>query len=547
MFYSSLLALSLVAATPRFIADLNSTPATPYTGARVFATVGDKAYFSLGTSAGVELWVTDLSSGTTRMVKDIHPGGTSSTPFFVGVLGERVFFLADDGVHGSELWSTDGTREETRLLKDIRPGPGNTGYRGWILWNSTFYFLANDGVHGIELWRSDGTPEGTQLVSDAIPGPNGFSDESTRLLEFEGALYFSSYNQLWRTDGTAAGTRLVYAVDESTHTRRLSPSIHGGKLWFSSGYSSLYIWNLYVTDGTPEGTQMVSTIAPSTGPNRDVGGMYVFGVWSGSNGVYDIVLRATDGTRGGTKTIATIRSNDTRLMSSWPDPNGSQALFAVSTSSGISLWRTDGTSTGTSSFHSLQRLLNDPSRIGSQFVYVGVDQTGPAVFVWDGVAAPRAVRRFAGLPATNMALQNGGRLYFVASDALTGLEPWTTDGTEEGTVLLGDLSPGSDGTNFTKLSAGGPQVLLSGTPAGGAPSVWRTHGTPEATSRVFEGRLDDVAWSGTTLGVFSTEGTGCLLRVLPEGGSEGLVTRFWSEPNTGAFPTNWTSGGRSPT
>jgi hypothetical protein len=40
----------------------------------------------------------------TNLVFDIHPTG-SADPFRLTHVGTRLFFSADDGVHGTELWS----------------------------------------------------------------------------------------------------------------------------------------------------------------------------------------------------------------------------------------------------------------------------------------------------------------------------------------------------------------------------------------------------------------------------------------------------------
>ena len=72
--------------------------------------------------------------------------------------------------------------------------------------NDRLYFFANDGVHGKELWQSDGTPGGTTMVEDTTPGPVGLWATYATLPEFTaicGALYFSVDDgvhgpELWR-------------------------------------------------------------------------------------------------------------------------------------------------------------------------------------------------------------------------------------------------------------------------------------------------------------------------------------------------------------
>src|SRR5262245_23052228 len=61
-----------------------------------------------------------------ELVADIVPGVASSNPSHFVVVNNRLFFVADDGVHGPELWTSDGTATNTALVKDINPGSGGS-------------------------------------------------------------------------------------------------------------------------------------------------------------------------------------------------------------------------------------------------------------------------------------------------------------------------------------------------------------------------------------------------------------------------------------
>ena len=64
-----------------------------------------------------------VRAGEPYLVKDINPGPESSFLTWLTRVGDRVFFIATDGVHGQELWVSDGTEQGTYMVMDIVPGP----------------------------------------------------------------------------------------------------------------------------------------------------------------------------------------------------------------------------------------------------------------------------------------------------------------------------------------------------------------------------------------------------------------------------------------
>lgn len=93
------------------------------------------------------------------------------------IVGNTLFFAANDATNGFELWKSDGTTAGTVMVKDINPGSADSlfHYSESIAIGNTFYFQATD-AQSCELWKSDGTTAGTVIVNSA--GSHGWGGDT---------------------------------------------------------------------------------------------------------------------------------------------------------------------------------------------------------------------------------------------------------------------------------------------------------------------------------------------------------------------------------
>jgi len=288
------------------------------------------------------------------IVIDINPGSDGSNPSQFTKVGNLVYFVANDSVHGFELWKSDGTVSGTIMVKDVKAGSesSNTFLMGEL--GNHFYFVADDGVHGWELWKTDGTETGTVMVKDINPGSGygiypasvgdgGFAITSTHIF-FEGK-DGNGVEGLWKSDGTDAGTVMVVDIEP------YSISAFGNSVLFSGRGSDAngdpVGIELMLSDGTVSGTVLIKDIFPGVDSNDNPYNGIPGSEFVELNGIYYFIAEypddvfetwRTDGTEVGTYSVGCTFS-EAELV------NVDNALYFAQ--SFTELWMSDGSCSGT--------------------------------------------------------------------------------------------------------------------------------------------------------------------------------------------------------
>ncbi|MBJ23228.1 MAG: hypothetical protein CMB64_01020, partial [Euryarchaeota archaeon] len=156
------------------VADIYSGTSASGPGKEGLATlVGDTLYFSANgaSGSGHELWAHDTSNASTWQVAEINSvgwGGSSNPGYFMAtVVGDTLYFSADDGSSGVELWAHDTSNSSTWQVADIKFGTGDgvPGLHMSKVIGDTLYFDAYDGISGYELWAHDTSNSSTWQVA----------------------------------------------------------------------------------------------------------------------------------------------------------------------------------------------------------------------------------------------------------------------------------------------------------------------------------------------------------------------------------------------
>ncbi len=527
-----------------------SCAATDWSFPRLTA-AGQRVFFAADDGvSGRELWTSNGTTQGTYRVADLVPGSGSGDPQEITAVGDAVFFSAVDGAtgrrllfrsdgttagtapvitalewpsnlmasasalffsaetsgSGAELWRTDGTSQGTVQVKDIVPGPDGSYPRGLTALGAGFYFSARESRdEGHELWVSDGTEAGTFVVKDlrgASAEPEGLTAAGDRL--FYWARDAEAGRELWVSDGTSAGTSKVFDITAGAAGSYPEGLVDmGGVLAFVATDESLGR-ELWLSDGTEAGTVLLKDIAPEAGsasPEQPY--------WRADRTARvgdTLVFLAADAEHGAELWGSDLTTAGTRLLKDLtPGPPGSEVVFLGTTGDKLffwgapalggmwpnwTLWRTDGTETGTI-------LLKDvrfvdfglySAAVEDVLYFEGWDEVGGRE-LWrsDGTAGGTyRVKDIAPGAADSdpcCVTKVGSTVFFVASDATGDRELWRTDGTEAGTHRVKDINPfgSSMGWGAAVFAAVGDVLFFDGNDGGHGRELWKSDGTEAGT------------------------------------------------------------------
>ncbi len=113
--------------------------------------IGDVIYFAGSVTGTFQLYKYELLTGNTSLVATINNSGHSMPAGFI-YYANKVFFVADDGVHGRELWVLNHDNTVSMVADIISPPTTNEQPDNLTVYNGKLYFTAM-GDLGDELYE----------------------------------------------------------------------------------------------------------------------------------------------------------------------------------------------------------------------------------------------------------------------------------------------------------------------------------------------------------------------------------------------------------
>jgi ELWxxDGT repeat protein len=303
----------------------------------------------------------------------------------------------------------------------------------------------------------DGEP--LRLVQDILPGAEGsivsyFGVLPTgRLADVDGTLYFvadtgQGTTGLWKTDGTAAGATLLITRPTGSYQPPFSQLTNvGGTLYFTMVINDVPR-ELWKSDGTPAGTLLVKQFSSISYSLTDVGGG-VFFTADGGDGA-GVELWKSNGSEAGTTRVADIMPGvGTSNSRSLTEMNGTLFFSADDGIHGAELWKSDGNSVTmvkdiVPPFGSFPNLLTN---VDGTLYFSIIDFTAEfgRTRLWksdgseEGTVEVKNLSPDSFITQIDSMVSVNGMAFFCANTAETGFALWRSDGTEAGTIPLAPM------------------------------------------------------------------------------------------------------------
>lgn len=377
-----------------------------------------------------EIWTVDDSVVGAHSVSDIEPQPLDSRVRIELTIGSNVFFTYENGPQ-IELWRTDGTTDGIQFLSPSNGVPLTE-------FNGKAYFFQSG-----QLWKTDGTSAGTGQVTSGTSIFNG------RMVRAGGNLYFVGIEagrlEIWVLDGTTEKLRGLTHVDPSGHGFRLSTLVGVGSTLFMAADDGIHGTALWASDDTTDGTRMLKEIQTGNSDSSpseltNVNGDLYFTADSSDPPTFRGIWKGPSGAHGTSQPLS-----GSPTAQSLVNANGS-LFFVGSYFNGTNVWTANS-----SGVHEVRGDAFVPYYLGATLAVAGdtvysmfqgaASTNSLGLWKTKGTAAETVlVHKFDSTSTIFESVSIGNSIYFVADDSLHGYELWKSDGTEAGTFMLGDLS-----------------------------------------------------------------------------------------------------------
>ncbi len=279
----------------------------------------------------------------------------------------------------------------------------------------------------------------SQLIKDVNRTEAVDFNEYSDFTRAGSTMYFVSLGkELWKSNGTSGGTIRLKSLTAVSNLTAVGNILYfvgtdgsGAELWKTDGASTVRVKDIRAGSSGSSPSQLV-----------DVNGTLYFIANDGKTGVE---VWKSNGTSTGTLLVKDIfpgtgSSSPSRLT----NVNGTLYFNANDNTNGYELWKSNGTASGTL----LVKNINPGTKASSH---------------------PQLL--------TNL----NGTLYFTATDGSTGQELWKSNGTSAGTVRVKDIYPGVTGSSIDNITAVGDVIMFSATNGTNGKELWKSNGTSAGT------------------------------------------------------------------
>ena len=205
------------------------------------------------------------------------------------------------------------------------------------------------------------------------------------------------------------------------------------------------------------------------------------------------VLYFADGGLRSTRTTTTLKAFDVTNFDGRLAPYASRMMFPAPSTSFpgcMELFWTDGYMAYSPNTRCPQRsvsMLTETAATSDGRLYYAARDSDAGLELWVRASLQdmfdhRVIDLAPGLAdgVTGAMAAWGTRVVFAGSTATTGVEPWITDGTEAGTVMLADTVAGTGASAIEGFTIAGSFAYFFSTSATGT-TLWRSDGTPQGT------------------------------------------------------------------